>query len=134
VAELERIRRTARGSGRDYDAAVGRVQAAVAAHRTQVESAGAKGIRRTTDAAGLVVFEGLDPGDWVLVAVRVTAYAASAAPPRRQEARRGEQFLPRATQPAREAEVWVLPVRVEPGERRGITLTDRARWLVGPVR
>ena len=45
-----------------------------------------------------------------------------------------ENFLPRAGAPAKEAELWVTRVRVVAGERVGLNLTDRARWLVGPLR
>ena len=68
--------------------------------------------------------------------IRVTAYAAEAlrAEPKARQTSRTRNFLPRAGAPAKEAELWVTRVRVVAGERVGLSLTDRARWLVGPLR
>jgi hypothetical protein len=90
--------------------------------------------RQNTDPTGLFAFESLPSGDWLVVAVRIAAYGGQRlrAPP--QQSGRGRGFLPRATGPAREAEIWVVRVRVGAAERVGLELTDRARWLAGPVR
>jgi hypothetical protein len=91
--------------------------------------------RQSTDPAGLFAFDSLPSGDWLVVAIRVSAYAGQklrAAP--RQQAGSSRGFLPRATGPAKETEIWVARVRVGADERVGIELTDRARWLAGPVR
>ena len=81
-------------------------------------------------------FEGVPSGDWLVVAVRVAPYSAEAlrGEPKPRQAGRGQRFLPRATTPAKEAELWVTRVRVVAAERVGLQLTDRARWLAGPLR
>jgi hypothetical protein len=193
VAELERIRQSARKSGAQYESAVSRVQAALAVHQARVDgqsprpapedSAGpeaptppptgvpgrppaaappakdASGTpgppgpggptpaagapeppaprwRQRTDSTGLFAFDPLPSGDWLLVALRVTAYGAEKlrAEPRPRSSTRGLQFTPRTATPPKEAEVWVVRTRVTAGERVGLELSDRARWLVGPVR
>ncbi len=92
--------------------------------------------RQRTDPAGLFAFDPLPSGDWLVVATRVTAYGVEKlrAEPRARAPRRGQQYLPRAATPAKEAEVWVVRVRVGAAERVGLELSDRARWLVGPLR
>ena len=68
----------------------------------------------------------------------MTAYSAEklrAEPKARPSAVRGQlRFTPRAATPAKEAEVWVVRARVGAAERVGLELSDRARWLVGPLR
>ena len=184
VAELERLRQSARDSAAQYESAVARVQGALAVHQARLdgknpETWGSDGAlpaeppvplavraappktaalppprglppppgavpppdtpahpwRQSTDPAGLFAFDSLPSGDWLVVAIRVSAYAGQklrAAP--RQQAGSGRGFLPRATGPAKETEIWVARVRVGAAERVGIELTDRARWLAGPVR
>lgn len=105
----------------------------------EAEGAGADRhpFRQSTDAAGLFAFDRVPAGDWLVVAIRVAPYAGQKlrGEPRPRAPSRGLAFAPRArTGPPREAELWVHPVRVEAGARLGLTLTDRARWLVGPVR
>jgi hypothetical protein len=189
VADLERIRQSARTSGAQYDSAVARVLAALAVHQARVagqspppppaaediapaapaipvpskvtpapapgarpagpggettaaespEAAAARPRwRQRTDPAGLFAFEELPSGDWLLVATRVTAYSAEklrAAPKARASTLRNQQgFTPRVATPAKEAEVWVVRARVGAAERVGLELSDRARWLVGPIR
>jgi hypothetical protein len=203
VAELERIRQSARGSGTQYESAVARVQAALAAHQARVdgkspETWGSDGAllaeppvvpaprpaapkastlpertvparpsprawyappvtprkpvgseapgeerpegaahpwRQSTDPAGLFAFQSLPSGEWLVVAIKISAYAGQklrAAPRQQPGGSRG--FLPRAAGAAREAEIWVTQIRVGAAERVGLQLTDRARWLAGPVR
>jgi hypothetical protein len=98
-------------------------------------------VRRTvTDRHGLFLFPDLPAGEWLLVAIQITDYRAvrseSGQPGGRRPLGRGGggAFLPRTVTPAREAEVWVAPVRVTPGERTRLFLTDRGRFLVGPIR
>ncbi|HEY7139211.1 MAG TPA: hypothetical protein VIE44_03870 [Methylomirabilota bacterium] len=192
VAELESIRKSARGSAAQYESAAGRVQAALAAHQRRIDGltqalgeglvaepplvakprfakavppagtdaaraqggtrktggaaapsgASAEGAeashpwRQKTDPAGLFAFDPVPSGDWLLVAVRVSAYSAEKlrAAPKPRQSSRTQNFLPRAAGPAKEAEFWVTRVRVVTGERVGLEITDRARWLVGPVR
>jgi hypothetical protein len=81
-------------------------------------------------------FESVPAGDWLVVAIREAPYGGEKL---RRESRprpsRGPGFAPRArSSPLKEAEVWVQRVRVDPGARVGVLLTDRARWLAGPVR
>jgi hypothetical protein len=92
--------------------------------------------RQKTDPAGLFAFTTVPSGDWLVVAIRVAPYAAEKlrAEPRPRQSSRTQHFLPRATGPPKEAELWVTRVRVVAGERVGLSLTDRARWLVGPLR
>ncbi|HWC03379.1 MAG TPA: hypothetical protein VHF87_11490 [Methylomirabilota bacterium] len=92
--------------------------------------------RQRTDPAGLFAFDGVPSGDWVVVAIRVSAYGGAKlrGEPHPRTPGRGVRFLPRATSPAKEAEVWVTRVRIVAADRIGLDLTDRARWLVGPVR
>jgi hypothetical protein len=195
VTELERIRQSARTSGTQYESAVARVQAALAAHQGRIDRqspplpppgqglvaepplvaapraakppapqgpsllrpggapapAGGTAVpsaapddsgeaphawREKTDPAGLFAFAAVPSGEWLVVAIRVTAYAAEAlrAQPKTRQTSRTRNFLPRAAGPAKEAELWVTRVRVGAGERVGLSLTDRARWLVGPLR
>jgi hypothetical protein len=193
VTELDRIRRSARGSGAQYESAVARVQAALAVHQGLVDRQSAPppadgeapvapppapaspgsgnppkppGARRPegaverpggdarsrgapdnpeapphpwrqkTDPAGLFAFEGVPSGDWLVVAIRVSPYAAERlrAEPKPRQTGRGLRFLPRVVTPAKEAELWVTRVRVVAAERVGLGLTDRARWLAGPLR
>jgi hypothetical protein len=193
IAELDRIRGSARGSGAQYESAVGRIQTALAIHQGLVDRQSApppadgeppaapppapakpgsgsppkpsgsprrEGAaerlggevrvgdaagqpetlshpwRQKTDPAGLFAFEGVPSGDWLVVAIRVSPYAAerlrSESKPR--QTGRGLRFLPRVVTPAKEAELWVTRVRVVAAERVGLELTDRARWLAGPLR
>lgn len=148
LAELERIRQGARDSRQQHETAIARIQAVLAAHQRLVgmASAGPGGVpdpslekarRRATDPAGLFVYEDLPSGEWVLVATRVTSYRASAGRPesaRRSASGREPRFLPKAGTPAKEAEIWLSRVRVLPGARVHVLLTDRARWLTGPLR
>ena len=196
VAELERVRQSARTSGAQYESAVARVQATLAAHQGRIDrqspplpspgqglvaepplvvapraakppaSPGPSPLRpgvgttppsgraaapsaalddsgepphpwrEKTDPAGLFAFTAVPSGEWLVVAIRVTAYAAEAlrAEPKARQTSRTRNFLPRAGAPAKEAELWVTRVRVVAGERVGLSLTDRARWLVGPLR
>jgi hypothetical protein len=146
AADLEDIRRHARDSGPGYDAAVGRLQARLEAYTAHVDDArsGAGGWghaelvrRRVTDAAGLFVFDVVPSGDWLLVAVRVTEYTATApakADPRRGTRAGPDTFLNKPRPAAKNAEVWVARVRVETGERARLLLTDRGRFMAGPVR
>jgi hypothetical protein len=183
VAELDRLRQSARDSATQYESAVARVQSALAVHQARLdgkspETWGSDGAlvaeppvppavrpappkiaalpprrlpqppaaapppdapahpwRQSTDPAGLFAFDALPSGDWLVVAIRVSAYAGQklrGAP--RQQAGSARGFLPRSTGPAKETEIWVARVRVGAAERVGIELTDRARWLAGPVR
>jgi hypothetical protein len=191
IAELERIRQSARTSGAQYESAVARVQAALGAYQARVdaESAGTalerkdrpgaespsppppraaapktsdplpraktarpadsptKGgpseeqpsphpWRQRTDPAGLFAFDPLPSGDWLVVAIRVSPYSAEKlrGEPKPRQLGRGPRFLPRAPRPANEAEIWVIRVRVGAAQRAGLEITDRARWLAGPVR
>jgi hypothetical protein len=187
LAELERIRQSARDSGPLFESAVARVQAALAVHQARVDGrspeppSGPGGDppaastetpvgrpppktrpfrlrprpdppggspaasapespphpwRQRTDPAGLFAFDPLPSGDWLVVALRVSPYAGEKlrAAPRPRSPGRGPGFVPRAAGLAREAELWLVRVRVAPGERVGLRLTDRARWLAGPVR
>jgi hypothetical protein len=92
--------------------------------------------REKTDPAGLFAFAVVPSGDWLVVAIRIAPYAAAKlrAAPRPRETSRTQHFLPRATGSAKEAELWVTRIRVVASERVGLNLTDRARWLVGPLR
>lgn len=146
LAELERIRRTARDSATQHDTALTRLQAVLTAHQGRAETLGrglgpdagaavAGARRQVTDPAGIFVFEPLPSGPWLLVATRATPYATPAG---RREARRPPssrepRFLTGPGRSRREGEVWLVPVKVGPGERASLFLTDRARWLVGPV-
>ncbi len=92
--------------------------------------------RQKTDPAGLFAFAVVPSGDWLVVAIRVAPYSAEKlrAEPRPRQTSRNQNFLPRAAGPAKEAALWVTRVRVVAGDRVGLNLTDRARWLVGPLR
>ena len=92
--------------------------------------------RQKTDPAGLFAFDTLPSGDWLVVAVQISPYRGEKlrAAPKAKAPARGMTFLPRAAGPAKEAELWVVRVRVGAGERVGLELTDRGRWLAGPVR
>jgi hypothetical protein len=92
--------------------------------------------RQKTDPAGLFAFPTVPSGDWLVVAVRVAPYAAEKlrAAPKPRQSTRTQGFLPRTIGPAKEVELWVTRIHVVKGERVALDLTDRARWLVGPVR
>lgn len=140
LAELERVRRSARESGSQFETAVARVQELLRAYRREVEAAGPAGSaasgglvrRQASDTTGVFVFDELPSGEWLLVATRVTPYAAPASG--RASGRESRFLTPPGRGPAQGAEVWVARVRVVPGERSRVLLTDRARWLVGPLR
>jgi hypothetical protein len=211
VAELERIRQSARGSAAQYESAVARVQSALTVHQGRIDRqtaqpptqgdllvaepppvrkapsksavpspeakpsrtarspwstggslfqsdrtplqpntpAPTKGAaasqakeetehpwRQKTDPAGLFAFPTVPSGDWVLVAVRVAPYNAEKlrAAPKPRQSTRTQGFLPRATGPAKEVELWMTRIHIVQGERVALDLTDRARWLVGPIR
>ena len=188
IAELEGIRQSARASAAQYESAVTRVQAALAAHKSRIERqvvpsaevglvaeppllpkprpaqttepsasqsattsapvaatpsrvggpspAAVRTWRQKTDPAGLFAFDGVPSGDWIVVVFRVAPYGTEklrSAPKLRQPGR-AQQFLPRATAPAKEGEFWITRIRVIADERVGLELTDRARWMAGPVR
>ena len=192
VTELERIRQSARTSGAQYESAVARVQAALAAHQGRIDAqnpargtdslvaeppvleprrpikaappkasaapqaragpervAGVAVSRRTaeepleaphpwrqrTDPTGIFAFDAVPSGDWLVVAIRVSAYGSEKLrkAPRPEPSGRSLRFLPRSSTPPKEAEIWLTRVRVVPAERLGLDLTDRARWLAGPL-
>lgn len=176
LVELERIRDSARTTGRQYESAVTRLQEALRVYKTQIETMNRQGSRgavppgppaspgapagvsspggsgakpevgegvvrrRVTGEAGVFVFDQLPSGEWLLVATRVIAYQAppgraEGRPEDRRAAQLRQRFTPRtATGPAKAAEVWVTRVSVPAGERTRLMLTDRTRWMVGPVR
>jgi hypothetical protein len=94
--------------------------------------------RATTDATGVFLFKFLPAGDWLVVAIQTSSYSA----PRRQPSsstraapgKNRDGFLESARPPAKEAEVWVIRTRVIPDEPARLMLTDRSRFMVGPVR
>jgi len=92
--------------------------------------------KRTTDSEGLFVFDGIPSGDWLLVAIHVTPYGTAGGhlEVKKPSPSRTRNFLPSPTVAFKEAEVWLSRVRVRPGDRTALLLTDRSRWLVGPVR
>jgi hypothetical protein len=192
IAELDGIRQSARTSSANYESAVSRVQAALAAHKNRVErqvaplmepelvaeppllkppsakvtgsstpSASAPGSgtpapgsptppsstggppvasirvwRQKTDPSGLFTFDGVPSGDWIVVVFRASPYGTEKlrSDPKPRQAAKPQRFLPRATGPAREGEFWISRIRVVAGERIGLELSDRARWMTGPVR
>ena len=146
-AELEQIRQRARDSGAGYDTAVARLRERLQAYVAQIEAAAkevapglaAGGVvrRRLTDPAGLFAFDGLPSGEWLLLALRLTEYTGPRAqrdPGRSGSSGSDSTFVPRSQTPAKEAEVWLARVRVGPGERVRVWLTDRGRFMVGPLR
>jgi hypothetical protein len=92
--------------------------------------------RQKTDPAGLFAFATVPSGDWVVVAIRIAPYSAEKlrAEPKPKQSSRTQSFLPRVAGAPREVELWVTRVRVVAGARVALHLTDRARWLVGPLR
>jgi hypothetical protein len=167
LQDLERIRDTARDSARQHDTAIARLRETLgpaasgakpanAPHRSTVEAtpppreesgpvpsqpapgSGAEPERRrSTDSAGVFAFHDLPPGEWLLVAIRVTPYAsrqAAAENPRGRQTK-ASRFSGSTATPTdvRHAEVWVAPVRVGPGERVRLFWTDRSRFMAGPV-
>jgi len=147
-AELEAIRRTARETAVNYETAVRRSLAALAAYRARLEAAGGAGLVRTreTDRAGFFAFEAVPAGEWLVVAAHSTPYRPGQA--RKPQAARKPQplrglgavqggapapgFLPGGRGEAKEVDLWVYRVRVPAGQGIGVTLTDRNRWLTGP--
>ncbi len=89
---------------------------------------------RATDPDGLFTFDGIPSGDWLLVAIRVSPYVSKGQPQPRGAAARAQRFVATPQTPLKEAEIWLTRVRVGAGERVSVILTDRARWMVGPVR
>jgi hypothetical protein len=92
--------------------------------------------RQKTDPAGLFAFDGVPSGDWIVVVFRVSPYGAEKlrSEPKPRQSGQAQRFLPRATGPAKEGEFWIIRIRVVAGERVALELTDRARWMAGPVR
>lgn len=140
LADLEQVRQSARESGRQFETAPARVQGVLRGYKKRLEGGGPEGAglvrRQVTDPMGVFVFEDLPSGEWLLVATRVTPYAATAGrESRKRVAGRESRFLgPSGRVPAQEAEMWVVRVPLGPGERRRLLLSDRARWLTGPLR
>lgn len=150
AAELEGIRQRARNSAAEYDTAASRLRERLRIYAAQLGAGGRQGAlsetpregagpvrHRVTDPTGIFVFVDLPPGEWLLVAIRVSPYAVShGQPPVRRAPRRGgdSTFLPSPVGPAKEAEVWVTRVSVTAGQGVRLLLTDRARFMVGPVR
>jgi hypothetical protein len=137
AGDLEAIRQGARNSGAAYDAAVAEMDRRL---ETYAESLPKDAVRHSgTDPAGLFVFNDLPAGEWLVIAFRITPYRAvqtrrpTQPRPRRGQAP-GDTFLPQERRPAKEVEVWVSRVRIGPGERARLALTDRSRFLVGPMR
>jgi hypothetical protein len=142
-ADLEDIRRHARDSGPGYDTAVARLRQRLDTHAADLQAAPGASERplvrqQLTNAAGLFVFDAVPAGEWLVVALRLTEYTTAARVPR--ESRRNDPtgrdatFLPRPQGAAREAEVWVERIRVPPDERVRLWLTERSRFMVGPLR
>jgi hypothetical protein len=92
--------------------------------------------RRRTDPAGIFAFDAVPSGDWLVVAIRVSEYGPEKLrkAPGPERPGRSLRFLPRSSSPPKEAEIWLTRIRVVPAERLGLELTDRARWLAGPLR
>jgi hypothetical protein len=161
AADLARIRDSARGSGAEYESAVARLRERLKAFEAQVVTLGPRPARtaqadvsrpspppdtdhglvrrRTTDAAGIFVVEDLPSGEWLLVVFHLTPYSQPKEPRTRKSPQKrggGELggFLTRPSTPAKEAEVWVSRVRVGPDDRARALLTDRTRFMVGPLR
>jgi hypothetical protein len=188
LAELEGIRQSARASAAQYESAVTRVQAALAAHKSRIERQAPRSVevelvaeppllpkpqpakatdpsgpqggtarspgaptpsrpagpspeatrawRQKTDPAGLFAFEGVPSGDWIVVVFRVSPYGTEKirADPKARQPGRAQRFIPRTTGAAKEGEFWITRIRIVAGERLGLELTDRARWMTGPVR
>jgi hypothetical protein len=141
-ADLDAIRRHARDSGPEYDTAVARLRQRLDTYAAEVEAATRgepKLVRQqVTNAAGLFVFDGVPAGEWLVVALRLSEFTT---PPRTpKESRRSNPtgrdatFLPRPQAPAKEAEVWVERIRVPAEERVRLWLTERSRFMVGPLR
>lgn len=149
-AELETIRSAARRSAADYENAIQRVLATLAAHRARLEAAGGARLvlSRETDPRGFFAVDALPAGEWLVVAVHAAPYRAVQArkprAPKKPEPVRGlggglstgvpaPSFLPREKGEAKEVDLWVYRVRVPVRQAVGVTLTDRNRWLTGPV-
>jgi hypothetical protein len=95
--------------------------------------------RGTTDSSGLFLFSALPAGDWLLVAIQTSPYSAPRRPPpsSRASSTTGtlrDGFLERERPQAKAAEVWVVRVRVSSDQPARLLLTDRARFMVGPIR
>lgn len=148
-AELESIRRTARETAANYETAVRRSLAALAAYRARLEAAGGAQLVRTheTDRTGFFAFEAVPEGEWLVVAAHSTSYRPGQGrkpqAARRQEPVRalgggvragggGPGFLPGGRGEAKEVDLWIYRVRVSAGQAVGVRLTDRNRWLTGP--
>lgn len=146
AADLDRIREQARISGADYDAALKRLRERLGAWEAETHKATGTGAaggdggpvrRQTTDRWGVFAFPDLPSGEWLVVALHTSPYSEGRERGgARRPTRRGKEgaFLPRSTQPAKRAEVWVTRVRLGPRERARVFLTDRARFMVGPIR
>jgi hypothetical protein len=94
--------------------------------------------RATTDATGVFLFKFLPAGDWLVVAIQTSSYSAPRRQPssstRASPGKNRDGFLESARPQAKEAEVWVIRTRVMPDEPARLLLTDRSRFMVGPVR
>ena len=55
-------------------------------------------------------------------------------PPKAKPTKRGPGFLGDEAPPPKEAEVWLTQLTVEEGRSTRAVLSERARWMVGPVR
>lgn len=134
---LEQIRARARTSHEAYVAAPGAVLERLEAHRAQTAAVGGAGglPQRVTDGRGLFVFDAVPAGAWLLVAVQRTPYGPPAEGMAQRRRPADPRFVPRAgARAVQEADIWIVRVQVRPGERTRVLLTDRGRWLTGPLR
>lgn len=136
---LDAIRRGARTSGQDYEAAVKRALDALGWRDLPPGGAPASSspgtvARRVTDPDGIFLFEEVPPGAWLVVGLRLSPLGRGLGDP---SARRGTSrpgaFLTGAPRPARRAELWLSPIQVTAGERRSVLWSDRSRFLMGPL-
>jgi hypothetical protein len=136
MAELERIRQASRGSWRNYDQAVARLLAALEVRHAQAKDAGQRRFQQATDAWGVFRFSRVPPGEWLLVAILISPYRRSLdkPPPKAKPTKRGPGFLDDGAPPPKEAEVWLTQLTVEEGRSTRAVLSERARWMAGPVR
>ncbi len=134
---LERIRTGARESPEAYVGAPGAVRETLEAYRKQTAAVGGAQWtpQRVTDGAGLFVFDTVPAGPWLLVAVQRTPVRASPGALTRRPRPADPRFVPRAgAAPSHGADIWVVRVQVRPGERTPLLLTERSRWMTGPLR
>jgi hypothetical protein len=130
---LDEIRRGARGSLDAFDRAAGEVEQEQAAFERALWEQGAADLvlRTSTGQDGRFEFADVPEGDWLLLArykAPVDRLAARMSRHERQLFGRRDRVVGYYA-----VTIWVRELRIEPGQRVSVSLSDRGVWLEAVV-